>query len=111
MPDLRAKRSVRRNGRHWQCDYGRRSAGRRTLCLRVGNALGMDHRRCLSSQLDNPADYYSQAEADEIVDLQTGGATTYDVIREEVVASGSGSAVFLVDEFMREHVTNAIRAR
>lgn len=59
----------------------------------------------------NPADYYSQAEADEIVDLQTGGATTYDVIREEVVASGSGSAVFLVDEFMREHVTNAIRAR
>lgn len=59
----------------------------------------------------DPADYYSQAEADEIVDLQTGGATSYDAIRQEVVESGTGSAVFLVDDFIRGNVTSTIRAR
>lgn len=63
-----------------------------------------------SMATSDPDDYYSLEEANEIVDLQTGGAIAYTTVRDDFVETGNAHSQ-LVDDYLRANVVNAITPR
>lgn len=57
----------------------------------------------------DPDDFYTFEEAREIVDLQTGGATDYDSILEEMQESnGQSTLAYLVDDYLKSAIVDKI---
>lgn len=64
------------------------------------------------SNSSDPNDYYSMDEATEIVDLQTGGATSYVDIRDDMVNNGGSSElVFVTDDYLSACIVDSIAPR
>ncbi len=57
----------------------------------------------------DPDDYYSLDEAEEIVDLQSGGAITYEEIRDDMEANDvSSDLVFIMDDYLKAQIVDTI---
>ena len=61
----------------------------------------------------DPDDYYTMSEAREIVDIQSGGAASYDKIVEDIDASGEpySDDMLPLHNYLYHNVIEAIRAR
>lgn len=58
----------------------------------------------------DPNDYYTMDEAEEIVDLQTGGNVTYESIRDEMVANdGNSDLVFVTDDYLYACIVESLQ--
>ncbi len=71
---------------------------------RWGYTIADLYRRATS----DPDDYYSMEEANEIVDLQTGGAITYTQLRDDYVDNGEAHND-LTDNYIRKHIVETIQ--
>lgn len=56
----------------------------------------------------DPSTYYSIEEAEEIVDLQTGGAVSYEEIRDDMEDDGWSEKLTLADDYLRANIVNTI---
>ncbi len=56
----------------------------------------------------DPSTYYSIEEAEEIVDLQTGGAVSYMEIRDDMEDDDWSEKLTLVDDYLRANIVNTI---